>query len=511
MSRVQTVLLVFALMLGMSLAALDTTVVGTAMPTIIGKLGGVSLYSWVFSAYLLTSTTTVPIYGKLADLYGRRPVFVAGVGLFLLGSAASGAAQSMVQLILFRALQGIGAGAVLPITMTIIGDLFSIEQRARLQGLFSGVWGVSSVAGPALGGLITDHAGWRWVFYINLPFGLLSALLILVLLRERVERRRHQIDYVGSIALTAGISLLLWTLLHGDSGAAWTSPINLAVLAAALLSLALFLWVETRVQEPVLPLGLFKNRVIAVASLAGALSGATMFGITSFVPLFVQGVQLGTATDAGTVVAPLSMGWPVGSIVAGQLIVRFGYRLAVRIGASCILAGGLLLLLVSEGTSRALLVVLLVLVGLGLGFTSSAFVVAIQNAVTWSQRGVATASSQFFRTIGGSIGVALLGALLTSSWNAAANGGGALAAVNRSALLDPVRRATLAAADIELLRHSLSQALHDVYMLVAGLAVLVFVTAWFFPGGRAHELSAEVRAEGKPAPAAAERRALSKR
>lgn len=511
MSRAQTVLLVFGLMLGMSLAALDTTVVGTAMPTIIGKLGGVSLYSWVFSAYLLTSTTTVPIYGKLADLYGRRPVFVAGVGLFLLGSVLSGAAQSMVQLIIFRALQGIGAGAVLPITMTIIGDLFSIEQRARLQGLFSGVWGVSSVAGPALGGLITDHAGWRWVFYINLPFGLLSALLILVLLRERVEHRRHQIDYVGSIALTVGISLLLWSLLHGNSGAAWTSVTNLAVLAAALLSLVAFLWVETRVPEPVLPLGLFKNRVIAVASLAGALSGATMFGITSFVPLFVQGVQLGTATDAGTVVAPLSMGWPVGSIVAGQLIVRFGYRLAVRIGASCILAGGLLLLLVTETTPRALLVLLLVLVGLGLGFTSSAFVVAIQNAVTWSQRGVATASSQFFRTIGGSIGVAVLGAVLASSWNAHASAGSALGAVNRSALLDPARRATLAAAEIDVLRHSLNQALQDVYVLVAGLAVLVFVTAWFFPRGRAHELSAEARSTAEPASAAAEPRTVGKR
>jgi MFS family permease len=215
MTRLQSWLIIAALMMGMSLAALEATVIGTAMPTIIGKLGGVSLYSWVFSIYLLTSTTTVPIYGKLADLFGRKPIFLIGVGLFLLGSMLSGLSQSMVQLIIFRAIQGLGAGAVLPITMTIIGDLFSIEQRARLQGFFSGVWGVSGVVGPLLGGLITDHLGWRWVFFISVPFGLASAGLIFFLLHERVEHRRRQIDYIGSVTLTAGITALLFGLLQG--------------------------------------------------------------------------------------------------------------------------------------------------------------------------------------------------------------------------------------------------------------------------------------------------------
>jgi len=498
MTRTQSWLIIAALMLGMSLAALDTTVVGTAMPTIIGKLGGVELYSWVFSAYLLTSTTTVPIYGKLADLYGRKPVFLVGVAIFLAGSVLCGLSQSMVQLIVFRAVQGIGAGAVLPVTMTLIGDLFSFEQRARLQGFFSGVWGVSSVVGPALGGLITDHVGWRWVFYINLPFGLVSAGLIVVLLHERVEHRKRQIDYLGSATLTAGITALLLGLLQGGDGWAWTSPQSVATFAAAALLIAVFLWAEARAPEPVLPLGLFKNRIIAVASVAGALSGAAMFGVTSFVPLFVQGVKDGTATDAGAVVAPMSMGWPIGSIIAGRLIVRVGYRPATLLGGVCLLLGGLLLATVGEETPRLPIIALLVLVGLGLGFTSSAFVIAIQNAVPWSQRGVATATSQFFRTIGGSIGVAVLGAVLTTQWTrrAAAIGG---VSADRSSLLDPEKRASVPADTLAAMQSALAGALHSVFLIVTALTALVFLAVLFFPKGRAEELSAGAEPAREPA------------
>src|SRR5256714_5852011 len=209
MTRKSKIIVIIALMLGMSLASLDTTIVGTAMPTIIGKLGGINLYSWVFSAYLLTSTTTVPIYGKLADLYGRKPIFLIGSSLFLIGSIASGAAQSMEQLIIFRAIQGVGAGAVLPIVLTIIGDIFTLEERARVQGLFSGVWAVSGILGPALGGLIVDHFSWRWVFYINIPFGLLSAFLLIIALKENVERKKRSLDYLGTLSLTGGIVALL--------------------------------------------------------------------------------------------------------------------------------------------------------------------------------------------------------------------------------------------------------------------------------------------------------------
>ncbi len=495
LSRMQSGLIIAGLMLGMSLAALEATVIGTAMPTIIGKLGGLSLYSWVFSAYLLTSTTTVPVYGKLADLYGRKPVFLTGVGVFLLGSALCGLAQSMIQLIIFRAVQGVGAGAVLPMTMTIIGDLFSIEQRARLQGFFSGVWGVSSVAGPALGGIITDTAGWRWVFYVNLPFGLISAGIIATLLHENIAHRARSIDYAGSVTLTAGLTALLWGLLEGRTWG-WGSPESIATFSAATLLLLVFLWIETRAKEPVLPLSLFRNRIIAVASLGGALAGAAQFGVTSFVPLFVQGVKNGTATDAGTVVAPLSMGWPIGSIIGGRLIVRFGYRAATLIGGVCLLLGGVLLAFVGESTPRPFIIVLLLLIGLGMGFTSSAFVIAVQNAVPWGQRGVATATNQFFRTIGGSVGVAVLGAVLVARWaeGAVAGEGGR---GRSSVLLDPERRAALPPDVLASMQSSLADALHVVFVLVAALTVLVFLTVLFFPKGRAQDLAAT---HGAPSP-----------
>src|SRR5437667_5151651 len=246
MTRKAKITVTIALMLGMSLASLDTTIVGTALPTIVGKLGGINLYSWVFSAYLLTSTTTVPIYGKLADLYGRKPIFIVGSSLFLLGSVASGAAQSMEQLIIFRALQGVGAGAVLPIVLTIIGDIFTLEERARVQGLFSGVWALSSIVGPALGGVIVDQWSWRWVFYINIPFGLLSAFLLILYFKEKVERKKVSLDYIGTLTLTGGVVALLFALLQGGTNWAWNSLPSIALFALAAMLLVLFIYQENR-------------------------------------------------------------------------------------------------------------------------------------------------------------------------------------------------------------------------------------------------------------------------
>jgi EmrB/QacA subfamily drug resistance transporter len=276
MTRQAKIIVTIALMLGMSLASLDTTIVGTAMPSIVGKLGGITLYSWVFSVYLLTSTTTVPIYGKLADLFGRKPLFLFGVTVFLIGSIASGAAQSMEQLIVFRAIQGLGAGAVLPIVLTIIGDIFVLEERARVQGLFSGVWALSSIVGPALGGLIVDHFSWRWVFYINIPFGLLSAFLLIISFKEKVERKKLSLDYIGTLTLTGGIVALLFALLEGGTNWAWNSLQSIALFALAALLLILFLYQERRAPEPILPLTLFKNRIIAISSIGGVILGVIM-------------------------------------------------------------------------------------------------------------------------------------------------------------------------------------------------------------------------------------------
>ena len=324
MTRKAKITIIIALMLGMALAALDTTIVGTALPSIVGKLGGITLYSWVFSAYLLTSTTTVPIYGKLADLFGRKPVFLFGTAVFLIGSAACGAAQSMEQLIIFRAIQGLGAGAVLPIVLTIIGDIFPLEERARVQGLFSGVWGLSSIVGPALGGVIVDHFSWRWVFYINIPFGLLSAFLLIITLKENVERKQRSIDYLGTLTLTFGIIALLFALLQGGVTWAWTSLPSLGLFALAVVLIALFLFQETRASEPILPLTLFSNRIIAISSIGGVVLGVVLFGVTSYVPLFVQGVKGGTATSAGITLGPFLVAWPSAATLSGRVILRYG-------------------------------------------------------------------------------------------------------------------------------------------------------------------------------------------
>src|SRR5258707_7792401 len=265
----------------------------------------------------MTSTSTVPIYGKLADLFGRKPIFLFGTAVFLIGSIASGAAQSMEQLIIFRAIQGLGAGAVLPIVLTIIGDIFALKERAKVQGLFSGVWGLSSIIGPALGGLIVDHFSWRWVFYINLPFGLLSAFLIIISLRESVERKKHSVDYAGTLTLTGGIVALLFALLQGGTSWAWNSLPSIGLFALATVLIALFLWQERRAHEPVLPLTLFTNRIIAISSIGGVILGVIMFCVSSYVPLFVQGVKGGTSASAGITLGPMLVGWPVASPVNG--------------------------------------------------------------------------------------------------------------------------------------------------------------------------------------------------
>ena len=282
---------------------------------------------------LLTSTTTVPIYGKLADLYGRKPLFLFGTGLFLLGSIASGAAQTMEQLILFRAIQGLGAGAVLPIVLTIIGDIFALEERARMQGLFSGVWGLSSIVGPALGGLIVDRFSWRWVFYINIPFGLLSAVLLMIALKENVERKKHKLDYIGTLTLTGSIVALLFAVLQGGTTWAWNSLPSISLFAVTVLLLVLFLLQERRAAEPILPLTLFTNRIIAISSIGGVILGVIMFGVTSYVPLFVQGVKGGSATSAGVVLGPYLLAWPIASMLSGRLVICYGYRLTAGMGA----------------------------------------------------------------------------------------------------------------------------------------------------------------------------------
>ncbi len=497
MTKRAKILVTIALMLGMFLAALDTTIVGTAMPSIVGKLGGINLYSWVFSIYLLTSTTTVPIYGKLADLYGRKPLFLFGSILFLIGSIASGASQTMLQLIIFRAIQGLGAGAVLPIVLTIIGDIFSLQERARVQGLFSGVWGISSIVGPALGGLIVDHFSWRWVFFINVPFGLVSAALLALFLKERVERTKHHLDYVGTLTLTGAIVALLFAFLEGGTNWAWISVPSITLFVAFAVLLTLFILQEQRAAEPILPLTLFSNRIIVISSIGGVILGVIMFGITSYIPLFMQGVKGGSATDAGIILGPLLLAWPIAATLSGRIVIRYGYRLTALGGMIITAIGMVMVVLFNAQTSLALIIVAMLLIGTGLGFASSVYILSVQNAVPWNLRGVATASTQFFRTIGGTIGIAIMGSILNSqmallftpifarfSADAQRLPRGVAPA---NVLLNADIRRALPADFLAQLQGALAQSLFWVYLLVLVLAVIGVVAMFWLPGGRADQ------------------------
>jgi EmrB/QacA subfamily drug resistance transporter len=468
-------LVTIGLMMGMLITAMESTVVSTAMPTVIGDLHGIQLYPWVFSAYLLTSTTTVPIYGKLADLFGRRRVFLFATILFLIGSMLSGAAHSMPQLIAFRALQGLGAGGVLPLTLTIIGDLYTMQERARVQGLFTSMWGISSLGGPMLGAFITEHLSWRWVFYVNLPVGILSAVLVGVLLREARGRATNaRIDYAGLALLTCGVVALLSLLLRAGAGVPWLSAPMLALLALTVALLVAFVRQETHAADPMLPLALFRNPIILASTVGNILIGVMMYSVDSYMPLFMQGVRGGDARSAGLVLTPLVLCWSLSAFIGGKALVRYGFRAVATFGVSSILTASVALAFITPSTPTAFIVAAMVVLGSGLGPSSMSFLVAAQNAVSWQQRGVVTASSQFFRSISGTVGVGALGAVLNARL---ANALPVLhgTKVSANGLLNPQVRADLPPAVLHQAQAALASGLHSVFLLMACLAFIAFV------------------------------------
>ncbi len=409
-------LIIAGLILATALSALDSTIITTALPTIVGVLGGLPLYSLVVAAFLLTATTTVPLYGKLSDMYGRKPVFMFGVALFIVGSALCGLAWDMPSLIAFRALQGLGAGAIVPVSLTIIGDLFEIEERARLQGIFGSVWGVSSIVGPLVGGAIVQFFDWRWVFFINVPVGILAALLVFLSLREPAIHNRERVDVAGAVTLTLGVGLVLVGLQSG-SRSGWASPVSLLIWAGALLLLALFGFFERRAASPVLSLSLLRRPVIAVPCVAGLLAGGVLIGYAAYVPLLVQGAWGGTPIEAGLIIAPMSIGWPLASTASGRLIRRFGYYTPVVGGMLLILLGTAMpitLRLIEDIPLKAVIIGMASAVtGAGFGASTTSMLIALQVSVPWRERGIATASAQFFRNMGQAVGATVLGVVLT--------------------------------------------------------------------------------------------------
>jgi EmrB/QacA subfamily drug resistance transporter len=483
-------------MTGMFIAALEATVVGTAMPTVIASLGGLSHYSWVFSAYLVTSTVTVPVWGKLSDLYGRRLLYQVGIGVFLLGTLLSGLSTTMTQLIVFRAIQGLGAGALVPLGMTIIGDTFTLEERAKMQAYFSGVWGLSSIIGPIVGGFITDQISWRWVFFVNLPIGVVAALIIGLALREPKYHSRPKIDYAGAILLMVAISLLMLAMVEGGSGALINSQSILIFLASAVL-LVIFVFVEKRAADPIIPFDLFKNRTIAIAIPAGFLGGVAMFGAISFIPLFAQGSLGFTATAAGSLLTPLMLSWVSMSIIGGRLMLRIGYRILTIVGYAALTIGFILLAMFDRETNRVWLYLDLIIIGIGLGSSMLTLLIAVQQAVEKTKLGVATSLNQFSRSIGGAVGVAVMGAVLTASLagqlNQAADEGRLTRdqaeefASNPNALIEPTAKASVPEETLTVLQTALAKAIHPVFWAGAVMAGLGFIVVLFLPGEEGKE------------------------
>jgi EmrB/QacA subfamily drug resistance transporter len=467
-----------ALLLVLLLASLDQTIVSTALPTIVGDLGGLSHLSWVVTAYLLASTVVTPLYGKLGDLYGRKIMLRVAIGLFLVGSALCGLSQSMSELIAFRALQGLGGGGLIVTTMAAVGDIIAPRDRGKYQGLFGAVFGVSTVIGPLLGGFFVDSLSWRWIFYVNLPLGLVALAVIGVAFPARTEHVHHRIDYLGAAVLAAGLSaIVLFTSLGGTSYA-WGSSFIIALIIVSVVMLVLFPLVEARAAEPILPLELFRNRTFAVTSAVGFIIGLALFGAVTFLPLYLQVVKGHSPTVSGLLITPMMAGLLVTSILSGNLISRFGHYRPFPIAGTAIMAVGLFLLSsITVSTPTRTTAAYMVVLGLGLGMVMQVLVLAVQNSVDYQYLGVATSGSTLFRQIGGSIGVSVFGAIFSSN----------LASELASRVPRSVHVPT--AANPAVVRHlpaavrapyidAFSAALQPVFRLAAAVSVAGFLLSW---------------------------------
>ncbi|BCK53319.1 MDR family MFS transporter [Nocardia wallacei] len=411
-----------ALMLSTSLVALDSTIIATAVLTITADLGGFAQFPWLFSIYLLAQAITVPIYGKIADTFGRKPVMLFGIAVFALGSLLCGLATSMVALIVFRAIQGIGAGAVQPMSMTIAGDIYTLEERATVQGYLASVWAASSVLGPLLGGVFSEYLSWRWIFLVNLPLAALAGWMLVRSFHETTPRRqRRRIDYLGAALLAGGAGALILGLLEGGHAWAWVSPVGIGVFAGGALLLALFAVAERGAADPILPLWVFTRRIVVTSSLTSLLVGAVMLGLTSYVPTFAQGVLGVGALVAGLAVGALTLGWPITASQAGRLYLRIGFRGTALIGSAVAALGALSTLLLGADSGLWQVALSCFVVGAGLGLVATPTLIAAQTAAEWSERGVVTGANMFARSIGSAVGVAVFGALVNMRVGTAGN------------------------------------------------------------------------------------------
>lgn len=407
-------LVLLAVILAMFMAAVEATIVATAMPSIVADLGGFSIFSWVFGSYLLMQVVSIPIYGKLADIYGRKIVFSCGIIFFLIGSLICGLSKTMGVLIAGRFIQGLGAGAVQPIAQTIVGDIYPKEERAQIQGYLASVWGISSILGPILGGIFVEYLHWSWVFLMNIPFGVVSLIFVNLFLKESIEKKEHAIDYFGSLLMFIGTAALMLVLIQAGTYWAWNSKEVIFFSSMFLITFILFIFQEKRAKEPMINVMLWKNRLILFANIVSFAAGGMLLSVSSFLPTYVQGVMNASALVAGLTVSVISLGWPLASTIAGKIMFKQGYRKIALLGGVSLVFGSLFYVSLPLINNAWWAGFGSFFVGVGMGLSLTTFIVAIQSSVDWTMRGEATASNMFMRILGGSVVVALLGGILNS-------------------------------------------------------------------------------------------------
>jgi EmrB/QacA subfamily drug resistance transporter len=496
LTRKRVILTTVAVIAGMFLAAIDGTIVSTALPTIVGDLRGLESYAWVFSGFLLAEIATIPLWGRLADMFGRKKIFLAGMTIFLVGSALCGMSQTMTELVIFRAIQGIGAGCILPVAQTISADLYTMEQRAKVSAVYSAVFALSSVLGPFLGGFLTDQLSWRWVFYVNLPIGIAAiALVAIVMVEPLIERHKHQLDWPGVFTLLAWSSLLVYALETGGREHPWDSFEVIGAFSASATLFVLFILIERRAEEPLIPLDLFKIPGLRAASVITMFLGMSMFGVLSFMPLYGRTVLGESATGAGRILIPMMLSMMVGSAGGARLVLKVGFRVIVTTGASLVVLGTFLLTRLTATSDQLELSGYLIILGLGMGLVFMSTSLAAQNSVGLRQMGVATGLVNFTRQLGGAIGVAVATSVMLTSLTSRLSSALGGVDIDASQVLTPSSSAKVPPALEAAVSDAFAGALHRTFWVAVFVAVIGLVCTLLMPRGNAAKIRDQARRE----------------
>jgi EmrB/QacA subfamily drug resistance transporter len=498
LSRKRIILTTAAVIAAMFLASIDGTIVSTAMPTIVGDLHGIDQYAWVFSGFLLAEIATIPLWGRLADMFGRKKIFLIGMSIFMLGTVLSGTSQSMTELVLFRAVQGLGAGCVLPVAQTISADLYTMEQRAKISAVYSIVFALAAVIGPFLGGFLTDELSWRWVFFVTIPVGIVAIALVAVFMVEPLqERHRHKFDWGGVVTLLGWSGLLVFALETGGRDNPWGSPLVVGTFAASALLFVAFIVIELRAAEPLIPLDLFKVPALRASTIITFFLGMSMFGVLSFIPLYGRTVLGEDATGSGQILIPLMLAMMVGSAFGARLVIKVGFRVIVSAGAIGVAVGTFMLTRLTADSGQLTLSVYLAILGLGMGFIFMSTALAAQNSVALPRMGVATGLVNFTRQLGGAVGVAIAASVMLTSLTSRLTEAFGVGAIDTNQVLSPAAQQDIPPAVRDTVADAFAGALHEVFWVAFVIALLGLVCTLLMPRGAAAKLRDAAREEAK--------------